>query len=188
MAGSRGQRRDRRLLAVDREHARAARQRQREGADAAEQVGDALGLAGGGDHQPHHLGLRFRRHLHEGPRRRLDAGASDDERRPRTLDDGLAVNGNAGDAVVCREAGQLAGDPGAEARPAAVRSHIETDGRDQHGETNFAPGEQGRNRAQPGEPGDDGRLQHRALLEREQLVAAAAVIAENDRPRFPASP
>ena len=58
-------------------------------------------------------------------------------------------------------------------RPTGVASTVSRD---------FAPGELGRDRAQSGKLGDDGRLQHRTFLDREQLVAAAAMVSEDDPP------
>ena len=81
MPGRGCQRGNRILLVVDGKHAGAACQGKREGAEATEEIGDALGLGGRRQHQAHHLGFRGSHRLHERPGWRVDIDAAEGEDR-----------------------------------------------------------------------------------------------------------
>ena len=104
MAGRGLQRGNRRLLLVDGQHAGASRQGKREGAQAAEEVGDAFGLGCCRQHQAHHLVFRRLHGLHERLRRRGDIDAAEREDRLSRQHERVTPDRQAGQAVLRRPA------------------------------------------------------------------------------------
>ena len=127
-----------------------ARQGERERADAAEEVGDALGLARRRRPTSRTVsGFRFGRGLHEGPRRRLDAGApmtSAGRARSTMVSPSTQMRAM---PWVCREARQLGGGPCVEARRRCRRRSHRGQRAWQYREADFSARKLGRDRAQP---------------------------------------
>ncbi len=88
--------RDRSLVAVHRENGGALRQGKREGAQAAEEVDDALGFADGGGDEAHHLRLGGGCRLQERAGRQHDVGGAEAHGRNRRLVERVAGQRQAG--------------------------------------------------------------------------------------------
>ncbi len=118
------QRGDGRRIGIDRAHLRLAREPQREGADTAEQVGDALRLAGALQHQAGQHVLAGRRRLQEGAGRQRHGQPVNCDDRHLALHDEVAMIGEADEAG--RIGGVNEGEPLTLAEaPGAAQFHVE---------------------------------------------------------------
>ena len=113
-------------LLVHRQHAGATCQGKCEGAQATEEIGDALGLGRRRQHQAHHLGFRRLHGLHERPGRKLDVDAAEGQHRWPDHGHRLPVDHQSGEAMAHRQRRHARQVLAVELDVDEVHLHIET--------------------------------------------------------------